>query len=319
GKGAEMGEDKLDAYWTLYEALVTTALLVAPFTPFAAEEFYQTLVRSVWPETASESVHLCDYPPEDEFPTDEKLARAMALAREASALGRAARAQAKIKVRMPLSDAVVVAPDAGDAALLEGLMDVVAEELNVKKVTVAREDPEHVCFLLKPNFRALGPRFGKKVKELQKELGSMDGAEARAKLREQGKIVLCIAGEDVELSAGDLDIRASAQEGYAAASGVRVLVTINTEVTPELVQEGLAREIVSRVQAMRKALDLPYEARIETYVGGSPEVNSALAAHAEYVKSETLSSTLLDSPPEGAAVEKAKADGEEIEIAVRKV
>ena len=146
----------------------------------------------------------------------------------------------------------------------------------------------------------------------------MDGAGARAKLREQGKIVLCIGGEDVELSPGDLDIRASAQEGYAAASGVRVLVTINTEVTPELVQEGLAREIVSRVQAQRKALDLPYEARIETYVGGSVSVKEALAAHADYVKSETLTSTLLDSPPEGAKVEKAKVDGEEIKVAIRR-
>ena len=317
GKGAEMPVDKSDAYWTLYESLVTAALLAAPFTPFAAEDLYQTLVRSTWPGSAPQSVHLAEFPREGDFPADAKLSRAMVLAREASALGRAARAEAKIKVRQPLAETAVVAPDAEDAALLEEMADVWAEELNVKRGHVERSDPPHVKFTVKPNFKALGPRLGKKVKDLAKLLAKADGRAVREALRDGGTYAIDLAGDTVSLSADDLDVRVEATTGHAAAAGANVLVVLDTEVTPELELEGLAREIVSRVQAMRKDMDLAYEARIETYVSGSAKVTDALAAHSGYVMRETLTERLLDSAPDGAKRETATVDGEDIEIAVR--
>ena len=305
-----MEADKLDAYWTLYEALTTTALLVAPFTPFAAEEFYQVLVRTPWPETAPESVHLCEYPQPDEFATDETLSRSMALAREAAALGRAARADAKVKVRMPLSEAIVVAPDATDAKLMAGLTDIVSDELNVKTVAVAQKDPEQVKFQVKPNFRALGPTFGKKVKDLAKLLAKADGAGLRAQLAADGAVTVCEdassgelylptadrpAGESPThaLSGDDLDIRASAQKGYAAASGLKLVVLLNTEITDNLRREGIARDFVSGVQNERKKRDLPYDGRITTYVVAPPQVVEAIRANEEYVKRETLADSIV--------------------------
>ena len=318
-KGADMSADKSDAYWTLYEALVTTSLLVAPFTPFAAEELYQTLVRSAFGDSAPESVHLCEYPEPDAFPQDKGLSHAMALAREASALGRAARAQAKIKVRMPLSEALIVVSDTEDAMLLFALAKhVIGPELNVERLSSAKTDPDYVSFQIKPNYRTLGPRLGPKVKDLAKALANADGFAMRAELAETGSVTVDLAGEAVELSAADLDIKVSADEHHAAASGTRMLVVLNTDVTPELERKGLARELVSKIQNIRKELDLPYEARIETAIVGSVRVGEAVAAHEDYIKRETLTVRLLDSVPEGAEPVMVKVEGEDVTFAVKR-
>jgi len=319
GKGAEMSPDKSDAYWTLYESLVTAALLAAPFTPFAAEDLYQTLVRSAWPDSAPESVHLAEFPREGDFPEDARLSRAMALAREAATLGRAARAEAKIKVRQPLASAEVAASQPGDVSLLMDYQSYWKDELNVDEGHLITGEPEHVRFELKPNFKVLGPRLGPKVKQVAKALSALHGHKAMKDLRENGRLVVDVGGDSVELGPDDVDVRIAAEEGYAAAAGPRLLIILNTEITPELELRGLAREIVSRVQAMRKDMDLAYEARIETYVSGSGKVTDALAAHSDYVMRETLTERLVDAAPEGAKRETAAVDGEDIEIAVREV
>ncbi|MHC4248227.1 MAG: class I tRNA ligase family protein [Planctomycetota bacterium] len=293
GKGAEMPADKSDAYWTLYESLVTASLLAAPFTPFAAEGLYQTLVRSAWPDTAPESVHLAEFPREGDFPEDARLSRAMALAREAAALGRAARAEAKIKVRQPLAEAAVVAPDAADAELLEEMSGVWAEELNVKRGHVERSDPPHVKFSVKPNFKSLGPRLGKKVKDLAKLLAKADGRAVREALRDGGSYEVDLVGEKVSLSAEDLDVRVEATAGHAAAAGANVLVVLDTEVSPELEAEGLARELVSIIQGFRKELDLPYEARISLWVVVPEELGAKINPHRRYIMQETLAGSFM--------------------------
>jgi isoleucyl-tRNA synthetase len=298
---------------------VTTSLLIAPFTPFAAEEIYQVLVRGGLSDAASESVHLCEYPAVDEFPADERLSRSMALAREASALGRAARADAKVKVRTPLSEAIVVAPDAEDSELLSDLVHIVSDELNVKKVWVARRDPKQVTFSIKPNFKTLGPRLGKKVKDLAKVLAQADGAELRRALAAGRPIVVCEDAECGELylptenrpadgatvhelTGDDLDLRASAVPGYAAASGIKLVVILNTEITKELRQEGIARDFVSSVQAKRKEENLAYEARISIHATAPSEVVQAVQANEEYVRNETLAHSIsfVDALPDGA-------------------
>ena len=317
--GSGLEQDKLDAYWTLFETMSTIALLVAPFTPFVAEEMYQRLVRAAWPASAPASVHLDEYPSPEEFPVDERLARGMALAREAAALGRAARAEAKLRVRMPLSEAIAVAPDSRDAELLAELAGIVSDELNAKRLWVARRDPKQVRFTVKPDYKRLGPRLGAKLRELEKVLASLDGAEVRKALRETGRLAVEISGERLELEREDLELRAEAAPGYAASSGQNLVVILNTELTEELRLEGLAREVVSRIQAMRKDMGLPYEARIETWIGGSERVREAVARNSAYVAGETLSARLLDSPPPMTPVERAELDGEQVEIAVRRV
>ncbi len=295
--------------------------------PFAAEELYQVLVRSAFGDSAPESVHLADYPEPAEFPTDEELARGMALAREASALGRAARAGAKIKVRMPLSEATIVAPDAKDAGILHGFVDLVADELNVKKVEVAHTDPPQVKFRIKPNYRTLGPKLGKAVKELADALDALDGVAARAELREKGKLLVEVGGGRHEVHPDDLDVRASTEKGYSAASGARLLVILNTEVTEELRCEGLARDMVSGYQAAGKNVDLPYEARLP---GGTwtsapslvPSVRETVQAHGEYIQEQTLMGPIVYKAPaefgdkNDGAVSRINIEGEDLFVRI---
>jgi isoleucyl-tRNA synthetase len=312
-------QDKLDAWWTLYEALVTTTLLIAPFTPFAAEELYQVLVRSASPGSAPESVHLCEYPRASEFPVDEELSRGMMLAREVAALGRSARAQAGVKVRMPLSEVTVVPMDPEDTDRLGELMRVWLDELNVTEGEVLPTEPGHVSFQAKPNFKALGPRLGKAVKELASRLADLDGSDVRKALREQGSFRIRLSCGEVALSRGDLDMRASAKCGYSAVEGPNVLVILDTRITEQLSRKGIAREIVNRIQTARKLFDLPYEARIETYLNGPERIMEAVREHEEYIRSETLSVRLLGSPPEQpirGVIDKTFVEGEEVEIAL---
>ena len=190
--------------------------------------------------------------------------------------------------------------------------------MNVERLSSAKTDPDYVSFQIKPNYRTLGPRLGPKVKDLAKALANADGFAMRAELAETGSVTVDLAGEAVELSAADLDIKVSADEHHAAASGTRMLVVLNTDVTPELERKGLARELVSKIQNIRKELDLPYEARIETAIVGSVRVGEAVAAHEDYIKRETLTVRLLDSVPEGAEPVMVKVEGEDVTFAVKR-
>ncbi|MHC4915153.1 MAG: isoleucine--tRNA ligase, partial [Planctomycetota bacterium] len=240
---SEKDADKFDAYWTLYESLATVAGLAAPFVPFMAENLYANLVRTQWPEASSpESVHLCDWPDVDESAIDGDLTRRMELARDVVVLGRAARAGAKIKNRQPLSEAVVILADPSRSGEVEALAGIVREELNVKSLHLEAKPEEYVHFEVVPNFKKVGPKYGKLAQKIRGELGKRDGGELRAELREKGRLALSVDGQDVELVEEDLELRVRSREGFAAADDAQAVVALNTEISPDLRAEMLRQE-----------------------------------------------------------------------------
>ncbi|HEY6565428.1 MAG TPA: class I tRNA ligase family protein, partial [Pirellulaceae bacterium] len=240
-------QDKRDAYWTLYECLLTTSKLIAPFTPFLAETLWRTLT-GVFGERASESVHLCDYPGPRVGRNDEPLSRRMRLAREICSLGRAARMEQKLKVRQPLAKVEVILaeeqyPDPDDRDWLESHSPLIAEELNVKQVEFTREAEKYITFDVKPNFKILGPRVGKLMPEVKQALIQADPAKLMAEMQKgNGSFRLQLpSGEAVELSNEELQVGIRAREGWAAAQGNGCVVVLSTELTPSLILEGMAR------------------------------------------------------------------------------
>lgn len=301
-------QDKLDAYWTLYECLLSTTKMVAPFVPFLAESLWRNLT-SVFEGRCTESVHLCDYPGAVEAAIDSELSEQMCLLQEIASLGRAARMEAKLKVRQPLSGVTVILNDTRHQAWLETHDKILRDELNVKQVTYTSDADEFVSYLVQPNFKALGPRVGKLMPAVKKVLGEADGATLLAEMTETGKVTLEL-DETIELSSDDIQVRLKAREGWAASQGVHCVCVLSTELTPELIREGMARDIVRLVQDRRKELDLQFTDRIELgLVTDSGELESAILENAGYIKGETLAIELDGKPVEGAeAAEREVAD-----------
>jgi isoleucyl-tRNA synthetase len=277
--------DKHAAFATLHEVLVDLARLLAPFTPFLAETLFQKLARPADP-AAPPSVHLDSYPRPDDARRDDELRHAMGLARDLVALGLQVRATEKIRVRQPLGEAILVLGGGRD---VERFRTEIAEELNVKSVRVTDEPGTYVQFELVPNFKALGPRLGKRMPICKQVLQKADGSALHAELERRGAIAIDLPdGERLDLSRDEIEIRLRAREGYAAASHGDQVVILDTRITPELRREGLAREVVHHIQAARKSLDLPYEARIEVTWSADAEVAEAITRHADYIAGETL-------------------------------
>ncbi len=295
---AGMEQDKRDAFWTLWEVLVRLAQVAAPFVPFFAEHCWQTLVLGAWPGADPDSVHLADWPELPGSWIDRELSRAMALAREAVSLGFSARASARIRVRQPLRGARVFVAREEDRDALAALAEVVAEELNVRQVEVGGDAERFVTWKVTPNFRAIGPRYGKLVPGIKKTLLSADGAALRRQLDEHGRIRLEVAGEQVELGPDEVQVVLQPREGFAAAGSPRVVVVLDTELDEELVREGLARELINRIQSFRKDLDLDYVDRIRVRVTGDDEIAAVVAAHGDLVARETLAVELAPGEPE---------------------
>jgi isoleucyl-tRNA synthetase len=292
-------QDKWDAYNTLYEVLLTLARLLAPFTPFFAETMYQCLVRgglkafdldevALQQHPAPISVHLCDYPVADPALIDEELMRQMELVREIVSLGRSARAEARLKVRQPLACAEIVLAQAAHAAALSRHVDLIAEELNIKRVEFAAEARQYVTYRLKPQFQIIGPRFGSLAPRIAAALAGLDAAEARRQLTETGTLVVEVDGQKVHLGSEDVQVRLEARPGWSAAQGRVGVVVVSTELTEELKQEGLMREFIHQVQALRKEHQLPYEARIRLYVDGPPELLNVVRRFEEVIRRECL-------------------------------
>lgn len=289
-----MDADKAAAYGTLYHCLVNMALLTAPFTPFIAESLYQNLVKSRTDADFPESVHLCDYPVLEEALICDDLAAEMVAVREIVSLGRAVRAQAKLRVRLPLPQVEVVLADTTLASRLAHCTALISEELNVKSVEFIQQADEYVDYQVKPNFRSIGPRFGKLAPAIQKELkGIADAAALLHELEENGKVTLEVNGEKVELTGDDVQVELTAKDGWAAAQGRSSVVVLKTEVTPELLREGMGRELVHHVQQLRKELDLAYEQRITLSVhSDAEELVAAIDEHRDHIVGETLADEL---------------------------
>jgi len=290
---SESDTDKVAAYLTLYECLVTLAQLLAPYMPFIAEDLYQNLAGERYAD-AVESVHLGDWPEADAALIDEDLSFRMGVARKAVNLGRAARMAAQLKVRQPLATALV-ACDARQQAALVSLRDVVTEELNVKELAFVDSATDLVSFQVKANYRTLGPRFGKAMPEVAAAVAALEGADVARRLAAGEWVRILVGGAEEELGADDLVVETRQREGFAVQDEADLVVGLLTTLTPELQREGLARELVHHVQNTRKAAGFRIEDRIRLAIEGPDEVLAMLADFAEWVKHETLSTDLTAS------------------------
>ncbi len=280
--------DKLDAYWTLYECLVETSKLIAPFTPFLAETMWRNLA-GVFGEAAPASVHLADYPVADASLADEALSERMDQVRLIASLGLRARQEASLKVRQPLAKVEVILANNDHQAWLAEHADVIAGELNVKAVEFSDTPEKHVDHEVLPNFKLLGKKLGKLMPKVKKELNAQSGSELLANLRDNGLIDLTIDGQAVQLSPEEVEIRITAKEGWAAANDRGVVVVLSTELTPELIQEGLARDLVRAIQDRRKEIGCEFTDRIEVGVETeSDDLRAAIEKFSDYIAGETL-------------------------------
>ena len=293
------------AFATLQECLVTVAKLLAPFTPFVADEIYDNL------DGAEPSVHLCDWP---EPPRrDPALEVAMATARETVRLGLAARGAAKLKVRQPLHEAVVVAAGREREAI-ERLADVVREELNVKELRFVSEADELGSYAVKPNYRSLGPRFGKAMPQLAQAVAALDPQHVVDALRAGGTVGVFVEGRDHELVADDLQLALQPLEGYQLEREGSHAVALELALDDALRREGLAREVVHAVQNARKAAGLAVADRIALTLGGDDELLAAARAHERYLTGEVLAVSVdYDGAADGDA---ARIEGRDLRIAV---
>ena len=288
----EDGADKRAAFATLYEVLVDFAKMLAPFTPFLAEELYQKLVRA-HDQTAPISVHLASFPVASDARLDDAILRSMKLVRDTVGLGARVRATNKLKTRQPLGEAIVVVTSDADRDVLDEHRAIIEEELNVERLSFTSDPQKYVQFQVLPNFRALGSKLGKDMQACKAALMAADGGALYEALNVDGVIKLEVAGKEVSLTSAEVEIRLSAKEGFAAASdGGRVMV-LDMHITDALKKKGLAREAVSKFQAVRKSMDLPHEARISVAWSAEGALHEALTEHAEYVAGEILATSFV--------------------------
>jgi isoleucyl-tRNA synthetase len=307
------------AFHTLHECLSTVALLVAPFCPFVAEEMWGSLVAAHDPE-APESVHLANWP-SAKGRHSPSLEAAMASSREAVTVGRGARAEAKLKVRQPLAEAVVACAPA-TAREVGSLVDLVAEELNVRRVRFVTDPGELVDVTLKPNYRRLGPRFGKRMPEVAQAVAGLAPAETARAIDAGEAVTIEVGGASERLEADDLLREARPTEGYAVGQDARLAVGLATEITPDLRLEGLAREIVHAVQSARRSAGLRVEERIVLHLDGSGLIREAAEGHRAEIAAETLATAVTVShgaPFAGIHHEEHVIDGEPLAIRIDRV
>ena len=308
---AGLEPDKLDAHWTLWETLVALAKLLAPFLPYASEEIWQNLVRRPLPAEAEESIHLCDYPAPDVNGIDRELSRVMGAVREIVSLGLQVRTSEKLRVRQPLAAADLVLADPSLETALREHLGLVRDELNVHEVHFAPRADEYVRYEVKPNFRALGPKIGKRMPALKAALATADGAALLRQLEAEGRCTLLVEGSELALSAEEIAVSLEALPGFASASGGVGVVVLRTQLNDALVAEGLFREVLNRVQTLRKELDLEYTGRISLTLAGAPELLAAVRPRVAELEREALAVrvALAAAPALGAHAHEATIDG----------
>jgi isoleucyl-tRNA synthetase len=285
-------QDKLDAYWTLYETLLEVTKLIAPFVPFLAETFWQRLTES-FSGAVLKSVHLCDYPTPIMGRVDDDLSDSMKLLREIVSLGRAARAESKLRVRLPLSRVEVVLSDDSEIAWLKKHDELVREELNVKAVEYTTDGDQYVQYTVVPNFKRLGPKVGRQVPAVKKALQKADGNALLQSLQCDGFVTLDLPDGPLKLDSEDIEVRLQARDGWAATQGPNCVVVLNTEVTDELHREGIAKDLIRTIQNRRKEIGCEYTDRIEVGIKtDDDEVITAIEEHRQTICSETLAERL---------------------------
>ena len=310
--------DKHDAYSTLYTALITVSKLIAPAMPFLADELYQNLVRSV-DELAPESVHLSQWPLYDPALIDEALNRDMSVVISLASLGHAARQKANRRVRQPLQEAAFWVGNAPERGAVQVYSDLIADELNVKHVRLLDTSAEAVSHTAKPLPKQLGQKYGSKFPAVQKAILAMDAEALAHSLQSGGKARVVVDGESLEINADEVEVKASAKHGFAVAEEGTRLVALVTQLTPALIQEGQAREIVRRVQDLRRSANLEVADRIHLFIAASEALKAAVEAHRDYIMTETLAVSLdFKGLPDGAHHIEDRLEDETLQLGLLK-
>ncbi len=311
--------DKQAAYGTLYTVLTTLSKLIAPAMPFLADELYQNLVRSVVP-AAPESVHLADWPEYDQALIDESLNRDMDLVMKLVSLGHQARQKANRKVRQPLKEAAFSLGNASERKAVENFADLIEDELNVKTVRLLDSSTEAVSHAIKPLPKQLGQKYGNKFPAIQKTMLQMNAEDMAHALLAGKSVKVVVDNNPFEVLPEEVEVKAQARAGFAVAEDGAYVAALVTELSPELIQEGLAREFVRRVQDQRKAAELDVADRIELYISANDEIRSAVEAYREYIAAETLATALhfMDAPAAAHSAEE-DFDGEKVKFGIVKI
>ena len=307
-----MEQDKINAYMTLYTALVTIAKAAAPMIPFMTEDIYRNLVCSL-DASAPESVHLCDFPEVQKEHIDKKLEADMEVVLEAVVLGRACRNTANIKNRQPIGKMFVKA----DAALSQFYLDIIKDELNVKEAEITEDVSALTTYSFKPQLKTLGRRFGKNINAVREILAGLDGQAAMAELKEKGTLTIQVEGVDEALAEEDLLIEAAQMEGYVSDSDHGVTVVLDTNLTPELLEEGFVREVISKVQTMRKDAGFGVIEHIQLYVKDNDKVKDIVQKNEESLCSDVLADGVTYDEVSGFTKEWS-INGEKVTLGVEK-
>lgn len=310
----EMPQDKVNAYMTLYTALKTVAELAAPMVPFMAEDMYQNLVVSV-NKDALESIHFCNYPEVNEACIKPEVEAQMAIVLNVVVSGRACRNTAAIKNRQPIATLYVKAE--GDLVLDPAYLSIIKEELNVKSVEMTDDVSKFTTYAFKPQLRTVGPKYGKQLGGIKAYLSGVDGNAAMTTLKEKGEITFEVGDVTVHLTEEDLLIEQTKQEGFASVTDKGMTVVIDTKLSPELLEEGFVREVISKIQTMRKEADFEVTDEIKVYYANNAKVAEIVTANAKTITGETLAQSIEEGTAEGYS-KNWKINGEVVDMVVVK-
>ena len=308
-----MEQDKINAYMTLYTALVTVAKAAAPMIPFMTEDIYQNLVKSI-DASAPESIHLCDFPEVHENWIDPKMEEDMADLLEIVVMGRAARNTANIKNRQPIGTMYVKS----EFQLSEFYKEIIEDELNVKEVVFKDDIADFISYSFKPQMRTVGPKYGKLLNKIKTVLSELDGNKAMAELKSTGELKLDIDGQEIVLLEEDLLIDMAQMEGYVSESDHTITVVLDTNLTPELIEEGFVRELVSKIQTMRKEAGFEVMDKIRVYAKDDDKIVDIMKNHGDEIKSEVLAEDIVTGETKGYEKE-WNINSEKVTMAVERI
>ena len=308
-----MEQDKINAYMTLYTALVTVAKAAAPMIPFMTEDIYQNLVKSI-DASAPESIHLCDFPEVHENWIDPKMEEDMADLLGIVVMGRAARNTANIKNRQPIGTMYVKS----EFQLSEFYKEIIEDELNVKEVVFKDDIADFISYSFKPQMRTVGPKYGKLLNKIKTTLSELDGNKAMAELKSTGELKLDIDGQEIVLLEEDLLIDMAQMEGYVSESDHTITVVLDTNLTPELIEEGFVRELVSKIQTMRKEAGFEVMDKIRVYAKDNDKIVSIMKNHGDEIKSEVLAEEIVTGETKGYEKE-WNINSEKVTMAVERI
>ena len=308
-----MEQDKINAYMTLYTTLVTLCKTSAPMIPFMTESIYRNLVCSI-DKNAPISVHLCDFPKTNEAWIDKELEENMEHVLNAVVIGRACRNATNIKNRQPIGRMFIKAP----WKLNDFFTDIIADELNVKSVEYKEDVRDFTSYTFKPQLKTLGPKYGKLLGEIRNQLSSLDGNAAMDNLNKLGYITLQVNGTEIQLEKADLLIEMTQAEGYVASSDKGITIVIDTNLTPELIEEGFVRELVSKIQTMRKEAGFEVMDRIKVYVSGNDKIADIMERNSAQIKGVVLADEIIRDGMAGYEKD-WNINGEDVRLSVERV